>query len=240
MRRRARALLVFGLCALPTTANATELELVLRGGAFIPSDGEGALDPLGVQGGATALLRLGDHFALGGMIDVARIGWNAAGSSDGVVVEGLGFPDPDGARRRVRSSFEEPSHPDCGDGAGLSGQLGLRLDWSSVLPNRATRSSLAGTVAEEPCKPCMLDAADVIVDGVRHRYLVVAESASRRLQLLSGAERDVALRAAKGQSNQAIADARGASVHTIANQLRSVFCKLGVASRHELTTEVLG
>jgi DNA-binding CsgD family transcriptional regulator len=86
----------------------------------------------------------------------------------------------------------------------------------------------------------MLDAADVIVDGVRHRYLVVAESASRRLQLLSGAERDVALRAAKGQSNQAIADARGASVHTISNQLRSVFGKLGVASRHELTAELLG
>lgn len=156
MRRWALALLAFGLCALPTTATATELELVLRGGPFIPSDGEGVLDPLGVQGGATALLRLGDHFALGGMVDVARIGWNAVGSSDGVVVEGLGFPDPDGNIQSTLhalalrwyplspstwvpyleldagyvSVFEKPNHPDCGDGSGISGQLALGLDWS--------------------------------------------------------------------------------------------------------------
>lgn len=159
--RWAPLLLLLGVWGLPTAANATELELVLRGGPFVATDGEGALDPLGVEGGATALLRLGDHFALGAMIDTARIGWNAAGSSDGIVVEGLSFPDSDGNIQSTLhalamrwyplssstwmpyleldagylSIVEQPNHPDCGDGSGVSAQLQLGVDgsWASWL-----------------------------------------------------------------------------------------------------------
>lgn len=55
---------------------------------------------------------------------------------------------------------------------------------------------------------------------------------------LTDAERDVALRVAEGQSNAAIAEARGTHVRTVANQLASLFRKLGVASRAELRAAV--
>lgn len=51
---------------------------------------------------------------------------------------------------------------------------------------------------------------------------------------LSAAERDVASDAAAGLSNAEIANKRGRSARTIANQLASVYRKLGVASRAEL------
>lgn len=51
---------------------------------------------------------------------------------------------------------------------------------------------------------------------------------------LTEAERDVARLVAKGMSNAAIAEARGTHVRTVANQLASLFRKLGVASRAEL------
>lgn len=51
---------------------------------------------------------------------------------------------------------------------------------------------------------------------------------------LTPAEQDVAARAIAGESNARIAAARGTSLRTVANQVASVFRKLGVASRHEL------
>jgi DNA-binding NarL/FixJ family response regulator len=51
---------------------------------------------------------------------------------------------------------------------------------------------------------------------------------------LTAAEREVAEDAAGGLSNAAIAKKRGRSARTIANQLASVYRKLGVASRAEL------
>ncbi len=54
------------------------------------------------------------------------------------------------------------------------------------------------------------------------------------LESLSPAERDVAERAARGESNRRIADARGTSPNTVANQLRRVFSLLEVDSRVEL------
>jgi len=51
---------------------------------------------------------------------------------------------------------------------------------------------------------------------------------------LSAAEREVASDAAAGLSNAAIAKKRGRSTRTIANQLASIYRKLGVASRAEL------
>lgn len=50
---------------------------------------------------------------------------------------------------------------------------------------------------------------------------------------LSPAERAVALALLEGHSNAEIAEARGTSVRTVANQLASLFRKLGVGSRAE-------
>ncbi len=51
---------------------------------------------------------------------------------------------------------------------------------------------------------------------------------------LGDAEREVAEMAARGLSNREIAKARGTSERTVANQLASIFRKLGVTSRVEL------
>jgi DNA-binding CsgD family transcriptional regulator len=51
---------------------------------------------------------------------------------------------------------------------------------------------------------------------------------------LTAAEREVARLVGMGASNQETARARGASGRTIANQLASIFRKLGVGSRFEL------
>jgi DNA-binding NarL/FixJ family response regulator len=53
-------------------------------------------------------------------------------------------------------------------------------------------------------------------------------------RVLSQAERDIVAAALRGESNQQIADARRRSVRTVANQMASVFEKLGVRSRREL------
>jgi DNA-binding NarL/FixJ family response regulator len=57
--------------------------------------------------------------------------------------------------------------------------------------------------------------------------------------LLSPAEWSVARDAAAGKSNAEIARERGRSPRTIANQLASVYAKLGVGSRAELAAFLL-
>jgi DNA-binding CsgD family transcriptional regulator len=51
---------------------------------------------------------------------------------------------------------------------------------------------------------------------------------------LTVAEREVAAAAVAGRSNREIAAARGASTRTVANQLASIYRKLGINSRAEL------
>lgn len=72
-------------------------------------------------------------------------------------------------------------------------------------------------------------------------YLVVSYPTDPRPELasLSPSEREVAMLTLRGLSNQDIARARGVAVRTVANQLASIFKKLGVGSRTELAT-VLG
>ncbi len=70
-----------------------------------------------------------------------------------------------------------------------------------------------------------------------------AETIDEPLKLderLTGAERDVARLVARGMSNAAIAAQRGSSVRTVANQLASIFGKLGVFSRSELVLALSG
>lgn len=52
--------------------------------------------------------------------------------------------------------------------------------------------------------------------------------------VLTPAERDVARRAARGESNEAIARARGSSVRTVANQMAAILRKVGARGRSEL------
>lgn len=54
------------------------------------------------------------------------------------------------------------------------------------------------------------------------------------LQALTDAEREVVRRVLEGATTSAIAAARRTSPRTVANQLQSIFRKLGIASRAEL------
>jgi len=55
---------------------------------------------------------------------------------------------------------------------------------------------------------------------------------------LSAAEREVALALLRGETNETIASVRNTSVRTVANQVASIFAKLGVNSRIELAYAV--
>ena len=57
---------------------------------------------------------------------------------------------------------------------------------------------------------------------------------------LSNAEREVVELALSGMSNRQIAESRGCSSRTIANQLASAFRKVGVRSRAELAARFIG
>jgi len=61
-----------------------------------------------------------------------------------------------------------------------------------------------------------------------------AARALERIRALTTGERDVLARAAAGESDEQIANARGTARRTIANQLRSAYDKLGIGSRREL------
>jgi DNA-binding CsgD family transcriptional regulator len=52
--------------------------------------------------------------------------------------------------------------------------------------------------------------------------------------LLSDAEAEVARLVYHGQSNAEIAQSRGTATRTVANQIASIFTKLGIGSRAEL------
>jgi DNA-binding CsgD family transcriptional regulator len=57
---------------------------------------------------------------------------------------------------------------------------------------------------------------------------------------LTDAEREVVRGVVEGKSDAAIAESRGTSARTVANQLRRVFTKLSVHSRGELRAKILG
>ena len=57
---------------------------------------------------------------------------------------------------------------------------------------------------------------------------------------LTGSEQEVLALLMRGASNEEIGRARGRSVKTVANQLASIFVKLGVQSRTEAVLKVRG
>ena len=72
-----------------------------------------------------------------------------------------------------------------------------------------------------------------------HALVVLSDDGPRqRVEGLTEAERQVALDALAGYSNQAIAERRGSKMRTVANQLAAVYRKLGVSSRAELAAKL--
>ncbi len=92
-----------------------------------------------------------------------------------------------------------------------------------------TRADLAALFSgAREALPVRLGAADL------HLLVTDAAPSGAALDALTDAERDVAQAVLRGLGNAAIADARGTSARTVANQLRRIFDKLGVRSRGEL------
>lgn len=101
----------------------------------------------------------------------------------------------------------------------------------------------------DPTMPVPTD-ADAVADGPPKNLRVEYSGDGQTVAILSfdvddddktgeltSAEREVALLALGGKSNNEIAEARHCSVRTVANQLQSVFRKLGIRSRAELAAK---
>ena len=76
--------------------------------------------------------------------------------------------------------------------------------------------------------------------GEEELVVFVWESQHAAAKALSDAERVVLQLVVAGKSNAAIAQARGTSVRTIANQVASLLRKLGARSRYDLIGRVSG
>ncbi len=72
-----------------------------------------------------------------------------------------------------------------------------------------------------------------VLRGTRQEMAVLSFTVEAR-NVLTEAERDTAIAACRGLSNAEISAQRGVSVRTVANQLASLFQKLGIRSRAEL------
>jgi DNA-binding CsgD family transcriptional regulator len=79
------------------------------------------------------------------------------------------------------------------------------------------------------------------IGGVDYAVVSCANTAARTslVDRLSAAERAIVEAVLDGRTNAQIAGVRGTSARTVANQVRSVFRKLGVTSRSELTSALL-
>ncbi len=95
---------------------------------------------------------------------------------------------------------------------------------------RAKRSSAKSTASAAPG----LRVTTLEIGGERLAVISYRTSAHAVATGLSAAEQMVLEQVLAGASNAAIARTRGTSVRTIANQIASIFRKLGVGSRREL------
>ncbi|QDG49418.1 hypothetical protein FIV42_01295 [Persicimonas caeni] len=99
--------------------------------------------------------------------------------------------------------------------------------------NLDDRSSLCRLVAN-------ITAPDTVtsLDGLG--VLALAEAPVHIPESLTDAEREVARLLYEGLSNREIAEHRGTATRTVANQLASIYAKLGVASRDDLVQHLAG
>jgi DNA-binding CsgD family transcriptional regulator len=106
----------------------------------------------------------------------------------------------------------------------------------------ARRVSLVESVEIALTPPSELEARSFIIGS--DEYVVLAFAAGSGEAdiggeiLLTRSEREILSRARRGQTNLAIALARGTSVRTVANQLTGIYRKLGLRSRRELKAKV--
>lgn len=84
------------------------------------------------------------------------------------------------------------------------------------------------------------DVFDLLLSGDDLVVISLPSDAGSGLQALTRAERDVVCDVLAGHSTAAIAHTRGRSPRTVANQLASVYRKLGVGSRAELAARLAG
>ncbi len=96
------------------------------------------------------------------------------------------------------------------------------------------RAAVAARLFGPPADPAAEAAPLRVADEELHVMAWPQPASDAALAALSPSERAVALAAARGLGNEAIAAARGVSVRTVVNQLASAYRKLGVASRVEL------
>lgn len=78
------------------------------------------------------------------------------------------------------------------------------------------------------------------VDAVDASVTVMAADTPSFPATFTEAERGLAGILLEGPSNQEIAEARGSSIRTVANQLASMYAKIGVTTREELVAHLLG
>ena len=90
-------------------------------------------------------------------------------------------------------------------------------------------------MAEDTGRSSALDGCDLMMEGRAFRYLTVSRGPVVVARQLTRSEREVAWRAAQGESARQIAAARRTSKRTVDHQLASIFRKLGIASRSELS-----
>lgn len=96
------------------------------------------------------------------------------------------------------------------------------------MPSKAPRSKRMARPSADP-----LTQATFRVGG--ETFVVVSWSIrDDQSARLTSAEREVAVLIAVGRSNQEIADSRGTTIRTVANQVASLLRKLGVPSRHHI------
>lgn len=80
----------------PANVQGQTLELALHGGPALPSESDDSLGTVAITSGATANVRLGDHIALGLLLQNVYLPWRAQGAP-GVATPGSAFPDDDGS-----------------------------------------------------------------------------------------------------------------------------------------------
>jgi DNA-binding CsgD family transcriptional regulator len=94
--------------------------------------------------------------------------------------------------------------------------------------------------ASVPSAPTDVRVLATTFQGHRALWIELPAAPSALPPSLTVAEREVVELLLAGRSNQEIADARGASYRTVANQLASIFRKVGVSSRVELVAKLSG
>lgn len=93
---------------------------------------------------------------------------------------------------------------------------------------------------DDPARAWQVHVADEVFVVIS---LPLADAVSSRAErdsfaMLTSAERDIAAQILRGASNKQIAQRRGTSARTVANQIAAIYQKLAIASRAELAARI--